>query len=567
MTGADWLLDALSAEGVDRLVGNPGSTELPIVEALGRHSDVRYVLALHESVAMGIADGYAQQSGRLAAVNVHVQPGMANALSGVLNARNARVPLLVTVGQQVGSLLPSAPFLGGDVVGMAAPLAKAAFEPRSPAELRDALAAAVRTALRPPRGPVVLSIPLELQAGPPPEAHSPAPPAPLGPPEPGLVGRMAELLRSARRPLLVVGDGVGDSGGGEAATVLAGRLGAPIFGEPMPGRISVPTDHPLYRRPLPPFAAEIHPILAEHDVVLACGMPAFRLFGTSPGEPVPSTTALLHIDTDPREVERSDHRLGAVADPASALSALVAELGPPDDEAAARRMAAVRRTAELRREARRAVVAAAGASGFDIGPAAFSLALADATGPNDLLVDEALTSTRSLRVAVGRRTPGTWLAHRGSALGWGLPAAVGAKMAEPGRRVMVAQGDGGLLFGVQALWTAAREGLPVALVVADNRGYEILRAGMEGYTGRPEGPWPGLALDEPPIDVAGLVAAYGASVAAVDDRRELRAALDDLWRRTADGPAVLVARVRGRTAPVGYPLDTPSPEPGRPERG
>ena len=128
-------------------------------------------------------------------------------------------------------------------------------------------------------------------------------------------------------------------------------------------------------------------------------------------------------------------------------------------------------------------------------------------------------------------------------------------MADPARRVMVAQGDGGLLFGAQALWTAAREGLPIALVVADNRGYEILRAGMEGYTGRPEGDWPGLALDDPPVDVAGLAAAYGASVASVDGRGELGSALEDLWRRTAHGPAVLVARVRGRTAPVGYPLD------------
>ena len=119
--------------------------------------------------------------------------------------------------------------------------------------------------------------------------------------------------------------------------------------------------------------------------------------------------------------------------------------------------------------------------------AGFARAIGGALGPRDLLVDEALTAGRGLRAAVSRRTPATWMAHRGSALGWGLPAAVGAKIADPSRRVMAVQGDGSLLFGVSALWTAAHRGLGLALVVADNGGYEILRAGLEGLTGRPEG--------------------------------------------------------------------------------
>jgi thiamine pyrophosphate-dependent acetolactate synthase large subunit-like protein len=162
---------------------------------------------------------------------------------------------------------------------------------------------------------------------------------------------------------------------------------------------------------------------------------------------------------------------------------------------------------------------------------------------------------------VSRRTPATWLAHRGSALGWGLPAAVGAKLADPRRRVMALQGDGSLLFGVSALWTAAREGLGVALVVADNGGYEILRAGLEGLTGRPEGAWPGIGLDAPRIDLEAICRGYGASADRVADAGDLREAMVDLWRRTDDGPAVLVVDVGGRAAPVGYPVSSP-PEGG-----
>ena len=139
-----------------------------------------------------------------------------------------------------------------------------------------------------------------------------------------------------------------------------------------------------------------------------------------------------------------------------------------------------------------------GAAGSErVDPAAFARAVAGAVERDDLVVDEALTSGRGLRAVIGPRTPATWLAHRGSALGWGLPAAVGAALADPGRRVLALQGDGSFVFGAPALWTAAHEGLPLALVVADNGGYEILRAGLEGMTGRPEGDWPGLALREP----------------------------------------------------------------------
>ena len=186
MNGADWLLAALAAEGVPVLFGNPGSTELPLTDALGRQDRVRYVLALHESVAMGMADGYAQATGRIAVVNVHVQPGLANAMSGILNAARSRVPLVVTVGQQVQELLPGEPFLGGELVRLAEPLAKGAWEVARAEDLPATFARAVRTASAHPRGPVVLSLPLDVQVAAAPGPHVPRPPAaPPAPPARG----------------------------------------------------------------------------------------------------------------------------------------------------------------------------------------------------------------------------------------------------------------------------------------------------------------------------------------------------------------------------------------------
>jgi len=535
------------------LFGNPGSTELPLIDALSRRERPGYVLALHESAAIGMADGYAQQSGRLAAANVHVEPGLANAMAGVVNAARARVPMLVTVGQQQQDLLPTAPFLGGDIVGMALPAAKAAWEARDPAGLADLVRRGVRTALTPPRGPVVLSLPLDVQVAPAPAPHRPEPVPPTTRPLAPALDRAAEALRGASAPAVAFGDGVGDAGAAGELAAVAERLGAPLYGEPMPGRISVPTDHPLYRGPLPPFAAQIAPVLAAHDVVLACGMPVFRLFGGSPGPALGPQARLIHLDDDPQEIGRvHTPEVGVAGDLGASLAGLLERLGPASARERDRRSRVAVATGEARRQARDALARAA--SGEGVSPAAFARAVAAAVGPRDLVVDEALTAGRGLRTALGRRVRGTWLAHRGSALGWGLPAAVGAKLADPARRVMAIQGDGGLLFGVHALWTAAHHRLGLALVVADNRGYEILRAGLEGMTGRPEAPWPGLRIERPDLDLLEICRGFGASAVAVERSRDLRDALAELWLRAETGPAVLVVRVIGRTPAVGYPL-------------
>jgi benzoylformate decarboxylase len=549
-TGSDWLIDALAAEGVTHLFGNPGSTELPLIDALSRTSAVHYVLGLHEHVAMGMADGFAQVSGRLAAVNLHVQPGLANGMAGLINARRARVPMLLTVGQQVSELLPGAPFLGGELVGMAAPLGVPGREVCADS-LGDDLRWAVRTALGPPAGPVVLSLPLEIQAGMAPAVDHARAPAAIAPAPRGEdLDAIAGLLSSARAAAILVGDGVAHATAGRQTVALADLLGAPMFAEPQAATVAVPFDHGLWRGALPGFAAEIRSLLAPYDVVLALGMPVFRLFGWSEGPALAPHTTLIHIDVDPEEIGRSiSPRIGLVADLVGVVEGLHERLGV---DATDRRGREVARTAELRRQARARL--ARGRDANRVTPAGFAHAVADAIGPRDLIVDESLTAGRGLRVALGRRIPGTWLTHRGSALGWALPAAVGAKLADRGRRVMALQGDGSLLFGISALWTAAHERLPLAVVIADNGSYEILRAGLEGLTGRPEAPWPGIEISSPPIDHVALARGFGASAVRVDHPADLPAAFRDLWARAHEGPAVLVVGVSGRTPPVGYPI-------------
>jgi benzoylformate decarboxylase len=453
-------------------------------------------------------------------------------------------------------MLPGAPFLGGDVVGMARPIARYAEEVTDPSLLGPMLRDAVAAAFGPPGGPAVLSIPLEAQAGPAAEMPElPRGPRALDPPPAGALAAAAELLAAAASPLVLAGDGVAHHDAQRDLSALAARLGAPVFGEPFAARMPLDTDDPAWAGPLPRAAAPIRQALEGHDVVLAIGMPVFRMFGWSPGHPLPDGVRLIHVDVDPDEIGRMiEPDVGMVAEPGAAMRGLLALLGHADD-AALQRGQEVARANAAARSSGMAQLRARAADAEVISPAALSLALGEGVAVADLVVDEGITSTRDLRTALGPRDLGSCLWHRGSALGWGLPAAVGAAIADPGRRVVCAQGDGSLMFGVHALWTAAHEGCRVALVVGDNSGYEILRAGMEGLTGEQQGGWPGLAVNDPPLDIAAMCRGFGVDAHEVEDPAALPEAIAHALGRAADGPSVLVARVEGLTPAVGGPLD------------
>lgn len=558
MTGSDALFDALAAQGVEVIFGNPGSTELPMVDSLAAPGRPRFVLGLTEPVVMGMADGYAQASGRLGVALVHVQPGMANALSGVLNAARARVPLLVLVGQQVSSMLPGAPFLGGEIVGMARPIARYAEEVTEPALLGAMLGDAIAAAYGPPAGPAVLSIPLEAQVAP--SGPLPVPargPRVIAPPDSDALDVAAALLARATTPIILAGDGVAHDDAHAVLADLAARLGAPVMGEPFAARMPLDSDDPAWAGPLPRAATPMGQVLDGHDVVLAVGMPVFRLFGWSPGPALPEGMPLIHIDVDKAEIGRMHAPdVGMVAAPGAALAGILERLGEANAPARARREATGASNEAARANAHSELRARAD-SGKAITGASLSAAIGDGIVTADLLIDEGITATRDLRVAMGHRDIGSCMWHRGSALGWGLPAAVGAAIADPTRRVVCTQGDGSLMFGIHALWTAAHERCRVALVVADNSGYEILRAGLEGLTGGADGGWPGLAVTGPDLDIAMISRGFGASAATVADSGILGPAMADVLARAADGPAVLVARIEGRTPPVGGPLEGP----------
>src|SRR3954464_10045700 len=212
-TGRDALLDVLRTEGVRHLFGNPGSTELPLMDALAGADDLHYVLALQEATAVGLAEGYAQATGRPAFLNLHTAAGLGNAIGALTNARANGTPLVVTAGQQDERHLVDDPLLSGDLTGLARSVSKWVHEVRTPDELGTILRRAFRDAAAPPSGPVFVSMrmdhldrPVDLPAPPRSDVDTRAVAADLP--------RLAQLLTEPERGRLaiVAGDEVAHSG-------------------------------------------------------------------------------------------------------------------------------------------------------------------------------------------------------------------------------------------------------------------------------------------------------------------------------------------------------------------
>jgi len=521
------LMEVLRAAGVRYLFGNPGTTELPFLDALP-DSGLEYVLALQEATAVAAADGYAQATGTPGVVNVHVAPGLANGLGILHNAARAKSPLVVTAGQQDTRLLMDAPVLAADLVRMAEPFTKWAYEVRRPEEAPVALRRALTVALAPPTGPAFVALPMDLMtpviedAG-----EGPSPVAARPRPEPDAVARAAEILAGAKAPLVIAGDGVARADAVAELVALAERLGARVHGEPLYRRTNFPGTHPLWRGGLYPSPAALRRALEGFDAVLIVGATVFTWFLHSPGTPFPRGVRILQVDDDAWEIGRSwPVTLGIVADPRAALAslaeALEARMGDAERGAAAARAAALgasragvlartRAAAEAERERR------------PIGQAHLFATLASVLPAGAVVVDESASSLPFALRYLPFDTPGSFYGSKTGTLGWAMGAAVGVQLAAPARKVVATVGDGSVMYAPQALWTAARHRLPITYVVPNNASYAILKAGMLGLglASAKRGVFPGMDLVDPPIDYLGLARALGVRAERVEAPGEL----------------------------------------------
>ncbi|HVO08964.1 MAG TPA: thiamine pyrophosphate-dependent enzyme [Burkholderiaceae bacterium] len=539
ISGRSAFLQLLVDEGVTHLFGNPGTTELPIMEVVPEFAQLKFVLGLQESIVLGMADGFCRASHRLAAANVHVMPGLGNAMGALYNARFSGSPVILTAGQQEQGHGLLEPLLYEPLVPVAQPLVKWAVDVTRAADLPRVLHRAAKIALTPPTGPVFLSLPgdvldetLELDLGRAVRVESSTRPSDQ------TLSRLAEMLRHARRPAILAGHELARHDAFAEAAELAERLGAPVFGDPVPYSTPFPSEHPAYMGALTRQQKQVRALLEPHDLLVCLGADLLRMSVYSPVEPLPEGLPVVHVSERAHELGknyRTDLAVHAnVKETLKALLPLLQNL-PRDNP----RLAGLktRNWSAQREQARVEAVRAADASPID--PRVLSLRFAEALPSDAVVVDEGLVSTTSLPKFLTLREPRSYYGLASGGLGFAVPGAVGIGLALPGRPVAVIVGDGSAMYGIQGLWTAAHEKLPITYVIANNRGYRIIKERLVSF--RNTDRFVGMDIREPDIDFVALGSSFGLKSTRVTDPRDLAPALRAAF--ASGGPNLIEVRV------------------------
>lgn len=512
----------LRSLGLTTIFGNPGSTEEPFLKDFP--ADFRYVLALQEASAVGLADGFAQGTGKPVLVNLHTAPGVGNAMGNIITAARNKTPLIVTAGQQTRKMMLMEAFLSNvRATELPVPHVKWSYEPVRAQDVPAAFMRAYAEAVQAPAGPVFLSLPLDDWEA---EAEGDAvlrSVATRVAPDPARLETVAQAVRNSRNPVLVLGAGVDRSGGWDAGIALAERLGCPVYGAPIAERLGFPTDHPQYRGPLPFAIAPVARALESHDLVIVVGAEVFRYYPYVPGAYLRPGTRLWQLTDDPAEAARApvgDSLIGDARLCLEGLNALLAEFSP-----------AWERTAR-----RSPPPPASGMAGETMTAQELFAAVAAERPADSVVVQEAPSSIPAIMRHFVFDRPASYFTMASGGLGFGLPAAVGLALAErhggQGRPVLALIGDGSLHYSVQALWTAAQQGLNVVVIVPKNGEYTILKmfARQEGTPGVP-------GLDLPGLDAVKIAEGYGVTALRAGTPDEVRVALRDALKR--DGPTLI----------------------------
>ncbi len=542
------LLEALRAEGVGHLFGNPGSTEVPMLDALVDYPDIEYVLTAHEHVAICMADGFARSTGRPAVASVHATPGVANSLGGLFNARATNTPLVLLAGQPDSRILMRRPFLASDLVETVRQHTKWAWQVQRAEELIPALRRAFKVATQPPAGPVLLALPrdamysdVEFDV----TSYRPQRISRRLRPDADDVRRAAELIVGARTPVLLAGNEAARSGAIEQLVELAELIGARVYSEHNVTDMHFPSQHPLYLGGNSFGTGIFKEWLKEADVLVAVGCDLFMESAYDPEPIIPPGCQVIQVNLDPEDLGRIYPAVVAmVADPALAAGELVASVRERLSEEDAQRIASRRSDVHGLRRQRDDTLARLREAEWSREPIRATRVYAElrqAMAPGDVLVDEAISMAQYLYDFFELTEPGTLFSSKPGHLGWGLPAALGVKLAQPDRRVVAAVGDGSAMFAIQALWTAQRYQIDITLLVFNNRGYIAEKDHLRNFAGRAleTGIYIGAELGD--VDFAAIAAGFGVAGERVLDPDQIAPALARSF--ASSGPYVLDVRI------------------------
>ena len=544
LTGRHAFLSILEDEGVEYLFGNPGTTELPIMDALVDHPGLKYVLGLQEAVVTAMADGYSRASGGLSCVNLHVAPGLGNAIGSIFNANFFGSPMIVTAGQQPRGLSLTEPMLYANLVPMAAPVVKWATEAERTGDIPRIFRRAAKVALTPPTGPVFVSLPgdvllesAEMDLGASTRVDSRSRPGDEA------LERLAERLLAAAAPVIVAGHEVSTGDAFAELAAVAELLGAPVYSQSVPYLAMFPSRHPLYMGELTRIQPNVKKLLEPHDLLFIAGGDGLRMSVASPVDPLPEGLPIVQMGTRDWELAKNyPAEIALDADVRETLRALAPVLEAKRSPA---RAAAAEKSARAAAENNWAVKGAvltektdAFVSSKPIRPEYLMLQIARELPEDGVVVEEGLTSSRTLLSFLEIKERQRFYGLASGGIGWGIAGAVGVQLALPERPVVAIIGDGSAMYSIQALWTAAHLKLPITFIIANNGAYSILKERLIAFGGSALAKETLIGMDfDPPLNFTGLAESMGVTARGVADPADIVPALR--WALAENGPVLL----------------------------
>ena len=535
-TGRFAILEQFLADGMSHMFGNPGTVEQGFLDALAEYPQLKYILTLQESVAVMTADGYARATQKPTLVQLHSSPGIGNAIGALYQAKRGHAPLVVIGGDAGLRYMNMEAQMYGDLVAFMAPVTKWSTMVLDPANLLRVVRRAIKVAATPPMGPVYVCLPADVLDAPAVEPVRPSSfPSTRVAPATCHVREMAELLAAAGKPMIFVGDGVAYSGAQAELERVAELLGAEVW-EADAGEVSMRYDHPLYQGMTGHmFGFASLPIMQRGDVNLVVGTYILPEVFPQLGDIFAPGAKVIHVDLNANEIAKNHPvDLGVVADPKLTLGLL----GDALEEILTQkqRAAAAERTATLGKAKADKVAAAKAKDASERGntplkATAFMEALAAHLPPEKdvIIFDEGLTSSPAVvRYWPPQRT-GQYFLTRGGSLGVGIPGAIGAKIANPDKTVIGFTGDGGRMYTIQALWTAARHNVAAKFVVCNNSSYRLLQLNIDQYwkeQGVAKHDYPlSFDLSYPPLGFVDMARGLGVPGARVETPEQIEPAV------------------------------------------
>ena len=534
-TGRSVILEQFLADGINYMFGNPGTVEQGFLDALGEYPELKYILTLQESVAVMMADGYARATKKPALVQVHSGVGLGNAIGAMYQAMRGHAPLVVIGGDAGIKYAGMDSQMAADLVAMAEPVTKWSAMVSDPASLLRMVRRAIKIAATPPMAPVYLCLPEDILDTPVTESVFPTLiPSTRVAPDDDTIQQAATMLANAQKPMIFVGDGIAYSQAQEELTQVAELLGAEVW-EADSGELNMSYTNPLYQGMTGHmFGFASRPIMEKGDVNLVCGTYILPEVYPELDNVFRDDAKVIHIDLNAYEIAKNHPvDLGMVSDPkltlaklASALSAIMSK--EQTDAAKVRTQLIGRIKAEKIAEDK----------AYDRMPKKqSSLSFADFMAefapnlPDDVIIfDEALTCSPPVVRYKPPTKPDHYFLTRGGSLGVGIPGAIGAKLANPDKRVIGFTGDGGSMYTIQALWTAARYNIDAIFVICNNRSYKLLELNIKAYWKKQDIPLhdfpPMFDLSHPDIQFAEIAHGMGVEAMRVERKEDIVIAIE-----------------------------------------